>query len=215
MNVTQAHTYCASLAGATLDHKWAFEDSVHPVYSVGGRMFAMFSMKAGKLVDTLMFKADDARFLELTDRPGIVPAPYLARAKWVKIDGVRRLADVELKQLLDEAHVVILGKSSKKAQAAILAASGVVPAAAARPHRATRSSSAPTSGKAKDATSAFDRSTTRPSNERPSATNSSTTDPSTTNPSTTRPSAKRPSTTRVPTNAAATAGAPVVRAPKR
>jgi predicted DNA-binding protein (MmcQ/YjbR family) len=124
MNVSQAQAHCATLPGATLDHKWRFEDSVHPVYSVGGRMFAMFSMKAGKLQDTIMFKADDARFLELTDRPGIAPMPYLARAKWVKVEGVRRLSDAELTQLIGEAHALILAKSSKKKQAAILAGAG-------------------------------------------------------------------------------------------
>ena len=47
-----------------------------------------------------MFKADDARFLELTDREGFVPAPYLARAKWVKVDGVSDCPTPRLKQLL-------------------------------------------------------------------------------------------------------------------
>jgi predicted DNA-binding protein (MmcQ/YjbR family) len=141
MNITKAHTWCATLPGATLDHKWQFEDSVHPVYSVGGRMFAMFSMKGGKLVDTLMFKADDARFLELTDREGIVPAPYLARAKWVRVEGVQRLSDAELKQLLGEAHRVVLAKSSKKMQAAILAGTSPAEAPIASPKVSKRSSS--------------------------------------------------------------------------
>jgi len=138
MNIVKTHAWCATLPGATLDHKWAFEDSVHPVYSVGGRMFAMFSMKAGKLTDTLMFKTDDARFLELTDREGIVPAPYLARAKWVRLEGVQRLSDAELKQLLGEAHRVILAKSSKKAQAAILAGTSSGEAPKAPPKAATK-----------------------------------------------------------------------------
>ena len=119
MNIAKAHAVCAKLPGATRDLKWAFGDSVHPVFSVGGKMFAMFSQHAGKLTDTLMFKADDARFLELTDRDGFAPAPYLAKAKWVKVDetGVasgRRLSDTEAKQLLIEAYQVVLHKLSKK-----------------------------------------------------------------------------------------------------
>ena len=116
MNIAKAHAWCAALPGATLDHKWQFADSVHPVYSVGGRMFAMFSMKGGKLVDTLLFKADDARFLELTDRDGFMPAPYLARAKWVKVEATARLSDTEAKQLLTEAYQTVLAKLSKKMQ---------------------------------------------------------------------------------------------------
>jgi predicted DNA-binding protein (MmcQ/YjbR family) len=123
MNVAKAHDFCATLRGATRDLKWAFEDSVHPVFSVGGRMFAMFSLKKDKLMDQLMFKVDDARFLELTDREGFAPAPYLARAKWVKVEGVKRVSDAELRQLLTEAHGVVLGKLSKKMQRAIVEAS--------------------------------------------------------------------------------------------
>jgi predicted DNA-binding protein (MmcQ/YjbR family) len=124
MDIHRAHAFCASLPGATLDYKWRFEDSVHPVFSVGGRMFAMFSMTKEKLTESLLFKADDDRFLELTDREGFVPSPYLARAKWVTLDTPKRLPDAELKALLTEAHAVILAKLSKKKQAEIMGAAG-------------------------------------------------------------------------------------------
>ena len=119
MNITKAHDFCAKLPGATRDLKWAFEDSVHPVFSVGAKMFAMFTLKEDKLVDQLMFKADDSRFLELTDREGFTPAPYLAKAKWVKVEGVQRLTDTEAKVLLTEAHHVVMAKLSKKMQQSI------------------------------------------------------------------------------------------------
>jgi predicted DNA-binding protein (MmcQ/YjbR family) len=76
----------------------------------------MFTLKSDKLIDVLMFKADDARFLELTDREGFMPAPYLARAKWVKVEGAARLSDAEAKQLLTEAYQTVLAKLSKKMQ---------------------------------------------------------------------------------------------------
>ena len=128
MNIAKAHAYCAKLPAATRGLKWALGDSVHPVFSVGGKMFAMFTMKADKLTDQLMFKADDARFLELTDRDGFMPAPYLAKAKWVQVDesaveGSRRLSDTEAKQLLTEAYQVVLVRLSKKMQREIAAAS--------------------------------------------------------------------------------------------
>ena len=116
MNIVKAHAFCAKLPGATRDLKWAFEDSVHPVFSVGGKMFAMFTLKSDKLVDQLMFKAADERFLELTDRDGFVPAPYLAKAHWVKVEGTDRLTDAEAKQLLTEAYQTVLAKLSKKMQ---------------------------------------------------------------------------------------------------
>ncbi len=119
MNIAKAHDFCAKLPGATRDLKFASADSVHPVFSVGAKMFAMFTQEHGKLVDQLMFKVDDVRFLELTDREGFSPAPYLAKAKWVRVEGVQRLTDTEAKMLLSEAHHVVMGKLTKKMQKAI------------------------------------------------------------------------------------------------
>ena len=48
----------------------------------------------------MSFKVEDERFLELTDRPGIIPAPYLARAKWVYVEDANALDDAEAAGLL-------------------------------------------------------------------------------------------------------------------
>ena len=90
------------------------------MFSVGSKMFAMFTVEDGKLVDALSFKVDDARWLELTDRTGFVPAPYLARAKWVRLEGIRRLPDAEAKSLLSDAHRVVMAKLSKTLQRKIM-----------------------------------------------------------------------------------------------
>lgn len=118
MNIAKAHDYCATLPAATRDIKW----ENHAVFSVGGKMFAMFTIENGKLADTILFKADDARFLELTDREGFTPAPYLARAKWVKLEGVKRLSDAEAKALLSDAHRLVMAKLSKTLQQKIMTA---------------------------------------------------------------------------------------------
>ena len=55
-----------------------------PRGSVGGKMFCVFLLEAGRAA-TCSFKVDDERFLELTGVPGVIPAPYLARAKWVQV----------------------------------------------------------------------------------------------------------------------------------
>ena len=119
MNIAKAHVFCATLTGATRDIKWAFEDSSHAVFSVGGKMFAMFTLEKDKLVDGLSFKADDSRFLELTDRPGIIPAPYLARAKWVKLIDAKALSDADARSLLADAHRTVFAKLTKKARSMI------------------------------------------------------------------------------------------------
>ena len=121
MNIRKAHDFCAKLPGATRDLKWASPDSVRAVFSVGGKMFAMFTLESDRLADALMFKVVDARFLELTDRDGFGPAPHLAKAHWVEVDGVERLSDTEAKVLLTEAHHAVMGKLSKKMQREIAA----------------------------------------------------------------------------------------------
>ena len=60
--------------------------------------------------------------MELTDREGFIPAPYLARAKWVKLEGIKRLPDAEAKSLLSDAHRVVMAKLSKTLQRKITAA---------------------------------------------------------------------------------------------
>lgn len=120
MNIAKAHDYCAARPGATRDIKW----ENHAVFSVGDKMFAMFTVENGKLVDALSFKVDDARWLELTDRDGFIPAPYLARAKWVRLEGIRRLTDAQAKSLLSDAHRVVMAKLSKTLQRKIMTTAG-------------------------------------------------------------------------------------------
>lgn len=108
----------AALPGAVADIKW--EDRL--VYSVGGKMFAIFSpvaSLASPRPDAFCCKVDAARFLELTDLPGVVPAPYLARAHWVKVTEPDGLPPEWLEELVREAHRLVAAGLSKKARQAL------------------------------------------------------------------------------------------------
>jgi glyoxylase-like metal-dependent hydrolase (beta-lactamase superfamily II) len=59
------------------------------------------------------------RFLELTDRPGIVPAPYLARAKWVQVRGLRVLHEKEFKELIARSHELVAAKLTRAVRESI------------------------------------------------------------------------------------------------
>jgi len=65
----------------------------------------------------LSFKVADERFLELTDQPGIIPAPYLARARWISITEPQRFATAELETFILDAYTLIRAKLTKKLQA--------------------------------------------------------------------------------------------------
>ena len=101
----------ATLPGATEDIKWGAD----LVYSVGGKMFCVFLLEAGRAA-TCSLKVDDERFLELTGVPGVVPAPYLARARWVQVGRVHGLAGADLDALVRRSHALVASRLTKKLQ---------------------------------------------------------------------------------------------------
>ena len=109
MNVAAVQKFCAGLPGATGDVKWG----VDLVYSVGGKMFCVaFADRHGK--ETVSFKVDDDTFLQHTDRKGFIPAPYLARVKWVQVIDLKKVSDAELKSLIRRSHELVAAKLTKK-----------------------------------------------------------------------------------------------------
>ena len=109
MNFEQAKILCRSFPGVTEDTKWGND----LVFSVGEKMFAVTNL--GEATG-MSFKVDDDRFLELTDRPGIIPAPYLARAKWVYVEDAQALGDAEAAALLRRSYELVFAKLTKKLQ---------------------------------------------------------------------------------------------------
>ena len=69
----------------------------------------------------LSLKVSDEDFAELIERPGMIPAPYLARAHWVALESESTLSRTELQQLLIRAHALVFAKLPKKTQQALAA----------------------------------------------------------------------------------------------
>lgn len=108
--------FCATIPHTTQDRKWGnvIACCVHK------KMFAIFNLDEHDQPKQMWFKVDPLRFLELTDREGIVPAPYLARAKWVAVTDNQALSDGEAKVLLRTAFEVIVSKLPKYIQREII-----------------------------------------------------------------------------------------------
>ena len=123
--------HCAALPGATRDVKWGADE----VYSVGAKMFAVFGIDAGRATGVSL-KVDDDRFLELTDRGGVTPAPYLARAHWVALAPSAAVSAAEARDLLARSHALVLAKLPRRVRDAI-----APPAAAPRAATGSRASS--------------------------------------------------------------------------
>ncbi|MGA8074713.1 MAG: MmcQ/YjbR family DNA-binding protein [Candidatus Acidiferrales bacterium] len=116
MDVEWIRALCLSLPGATEQILWEHD----LVFKVGGKMFAAAPLEPAAIC--LSFKCSDEDFIELIERPGIIPAPYAARAHWVALESESALRRPELEQLLRQAHSLIVAKLPKKLQTEILAA---------------------------------------------------------------------------------------------
>ena len=110
MDFDAAKALCRSFPGCTEDLKWGCD----AVFSVGLKMFAVSRFEAR--ANGISFKVEDDRFLELTDRPGIIPAPYLARAKWVYVEDAGAVSDQEAGALLRRSYELVFAKLTKKLQ---------------------------------------------------------------------------------------------------
>ena len=96
---------CAlALPGATLSVQWGGSH----VFKVGGKMFAVLGLGGG-----LSFKATDLAFEVLTETGPARPAPYLARAKWVRFDDLDSLDADEVADWLATAHALVAAKLTR------------------------------------------------------------------------------------------------------
>lgn len=102
--------YCMSFPHVTETIQWGND----LVFKVGGKMFAVHALDPG--ANWLAFKCTDENFAELTEREGIIPAPYLARAMWVALQNSRAMSPKELKPLLKEAYDIVFAKLPRRTQ---------------------------------------------------------------------------------------------------
>src|SRR5712691_10882762 len=67
----------------------------------------------------LSFKASPENFAELTARPNIIPAPYLARAQWVAVQTRDALPENVVARLLRDSYDMVFAKLPKKTREAV------------------------------------------------------------------------------------------------
>ncbi len=116
MTVESIRRWCLALPGVTEDIKW--DDDL--VFSVGGKMFCVAMLDPPH---RLSFKCEAETFAELIEREGIIPAPYLARAKWVSLETLDGPMEWrELEGRLRRSYDLVKASLTRKAQAAVDAA---------------------------------------------------------------------------------------------
>lgn len=112
MEIEEVAAFCLQLPGAREDYKWG---GIRVFSIAGNKMFAVMDL-AGK---GLSFKVGPDLFLGYVDRPGVRPAPYLARAYWISVATPYSLSDDELRDLLTRSHQLVVSKLPKKQQIAL------------------------------------------------------------------------------------------------
>ena len=119
MDVDWLRKVCLSLPHTTEQVQWGND----LLFKVHGKMFAITPLEPAAVC--LSFKCSEEAFAELTERPGIIPAPYLARAKWVALESRDAIARPELAELLRTSYQLVLAKLPKRLREPAPAARGV------------------------------------------------------------------------------------------
>lgn len=114
MSTELLDSLCEHWPGATRAVKW----DVDLVWSVSGKMFVIQCM-IGPDRGRLSFKVAAERFLEMTDRPGISTAPYMARANWVSINEPAEFSEAQLANWVRESYELVRAGLPKKIQRAL------------------------------------------------------------------------------------------------
>ena len=109
MNIESLRRLCLSLPRVTEDIKWGSD----LCFLIAEKMFCV----AGTGADmTASFKCDEEDFNELCERDGIIPAPYMAKNKWVQIQRPSALSKSEWEHYVKKSYGLVASKLPKKTQ---------------------------------------------------------------------------------------------------
>lgn len=101
--------WARALPGTEFDVKWGADRT----FMVGSKVF-VFAGVLGDDHPCLCFKASDLSFEMLVESGACIPAPYLARAKWVRMATPDSLTDDEIRAYVLESRRLVAAKLTRK-----------------------------------------------------------------------------------------------------
>jgi predicted DNA-binding protein (MmcQ/YjbR family) len=128
MTIETVRSFCRTLPNVTEDIKWGHD----LCFCVWGKMFTVVNLERPH---SIAFKCTPETFGELIERPGIIPAPYMARNMWVQ--------EQELGEVLDRRELETLVRTSYELVVAKLPRSKREPATRKKLERRPRSRATP------------------------------------------------------------------------
>ena len=108
MDLEWLRKVCLALPNTTEQIQWGSD----LLFKVHGKMFAAAPTEPARVC--LSFKCSEESFAELTERPNIIPAPYLARASWVALETRDAISKEELANLLRASYELVVAKLPKR-----------------------------------------------------------------------------------------------------
>jgi predicted DNA-binding protein (MmcQ/YjbR family) len=116
MDLEAIRRLCLRLPHVTEKVQWG----EHLVFKVGDKMFLVAALEPSK--HALSLKVSAEAFEQLQEIDGIVPAPYLARARWLALRDLGLLRDDEMSGLIRAAHTLVFESLPRSRREALTAA---------------------------------------------------------------------------------------------
>ncbi|MFI5141799.1 MAG: MmcQ/YjbR family DNA-binding protein [Bacteroidia bacterium] len=110
MNIETIRSICNKLPHVTEDIKWGND----LCFLIGGKMFCVVGLNEELKVS---IKVMDEEFEVLTNLDGIIPAPYVAKHKWVLVEKPNIFNQKKWQLYISQSYSLVKAKLPKKVQA--------------------------------------------------------------------------------------------------
>lgn len=138
MDIEALRRYCLGFRQTSENVQWGSD----LCFKVDGKLFVVTALEPGPV--RLCFKCTPEVFGELCERPGVRPAPYMARAQWVALEQLNTLPDSELRERIAESYRLVFERLTKKRQQELSGAQTVL-----RPGKSVKKTKLPSAARAK------------------------------------------------------------------
>jgi predicted DNA-binding protein (MmcQ/YjbR family) len=107
MDIEWLRKFCLKLPGTKEDIKWGND----LCFTVAEKMYCVTGLNPPL---SIAFKVSDEEFEELSQSDGFMPAPYMARAKWVLVTAPDKLSKKDWENYIRSSYELIKAKLPKK-----------------------------------------------------------------------------------------------------
>ena len=120
--------FCRSLPHTTEKIRWEH----NLLFCVGDRIYCVANLEPGMGPSKIAFKCTPEVFADMTEREGMIPAPYMARNHWISVTDVELFRQPELKECITASYRLIFAKLPRRTREKLQATAVVRPAKRAK-----------------------------------------------------------------------------------